>query len=88
MVLAEWNTIGSYIVVFFGQVFLNLNWAVVSDIVLYIVIPTRRSSAEAFQILFSHALGDAGSPSLIGVVSEMVQRERERAGRQARDMIE
>ncbi|XP_045106251.1 protein spinster-like [Portunus trituberculatus] len=70
MVLAEWNTIGSYIVVFFGQVFLNLNWAVVSDIVLYIVIPTRRSSAEAFQILFSHALGDAGSPSLIGVVAD------------------
>lgn len=70
MVLAEWNTIGSYIVVFFGQVFLNLNWAVVSDIVLYIVIPTRRSSAEAFQILFSHALGDAGSPYLIGIVAD------------------
>ena len=34
MILAEWNTVGSYIVVFFGQVFLNLNWAVVSDIVL------------------------------------------------------
>lgn len=70
MVLAEWNTVASYVVVFFGQVFLNLNWAVVSDIVLYIVIPTRRSSAEAFQILFSHALGDAGSPSLIGVVAD------------------
>uniref|UniRef100_A0A0P4WBV2 Major facilitator superfamily (MFS) profile domain-containing protein n=1 Tax=Scylla olivacea TaxID=85551 RepID=A0A0P4WBV2_SCYOL len=70
MVLAEWNTIASYVVVFFGQVFLNLNWAVVSDIVLYIVIPTRRSSAEAFQILFSHALGDAGSPYLIGVVAD------------------
>lgn len=70
MVLAEADTIASYIVVFFGQIFLNLNWAVVSDIVLYIVIPTRRSSAEAFQILFSHALGDAGSPYLIGVVAD------------------
>ncbi|XP_069973110.1 protein spinster isoform X1 [Penaeus vannamei] len=73
MVLAEFNTVVSYVVVFFGQVFLNLNWAVVSDIVLYIVIPTRRSSAEAFQILFSHALGDAGSPYLIGVVAESLQ---------------
>ncbi|XP_042858688.1 protein spinster-like [Penaeus japonicus] len=73
MVMAEFNTIVSYVVVFFGQVFLNLNWAVVSDIVLYIVIPTRRSSAEAFQILFSHALGDAGSPYLIGVVAEALQ---------------
>lgn len=33
------------------------------------VIPTRRSTAEALQILVSHALGDAGSPYLVGVVS-------------------
>lgn len=73
MYLAQINTIASYIVVFFGQLFLNMNWAVVSDIVLYVVIPTRRSSAEAFQILFSHALGDAGSPYLIGVVAEAIK---------------
>lgn len=35
----------------------------------YVVIPTRRSMAEAMQILMSHALGDAGSPYLIGMVS-------------------
>ena len=35
----------------------------------YVVIPTRRSTAEAFQFLLSHALGDAGSPYIIGVVS-------------------
>ena len=35
----------------------------------YVVIPTRRSLAEAFQILMSHLLGDAGSPYLIGQVS-------------------
>lgn len=33
------------------------------------VIPTRRSTAEAFQIVLSHLLGDAGSPYLIGLVS-------------------
>lgn len=38
----------------------------------YVVIPTRRSTAEAFQILFAHALGDAGSPYLIGVVSIVI----------------
>ena len=63
------NTIAAYVLVFLGQLFLNLNWAVVSDILLYTVIPTRRSSAEAFQILFSHALGDASSPYIAGVVS-------------------
>ncbi|KAK2138214.1 hypothetical protein NP493_8250g00000 [Ridgeia piscesae] len=35
---------------------------------LYIVVPTRRSTAEAIQILISHAFGDAGSPYLIGAV--------------------
>ncbi|CAL4125981.1 unnamed protein product, partial [Meganyctiphanes norvegica] len=70
MYLSEFNTKAAYAVVFFGQVFLNLNWSIVSDIVLYIIIPTRRSSAEAFQILFSHAFGDAISPYLVGVVSD------------------
>lgn len=37
------------------------------------VVPTRRSTAEAFQILISHALGDAGSPYLVGVVSIQIQ---------------
>lgn len=40
----------------------------------YVVIPTRRSTAEAFQILISHALGDAGSPYLVGVVSCVASR--------------
>jgi len=35
----------------------------------YVVIPTRRSSALAIQILMAHALGDAGSPYIVGLVS-------------------
>lgn len=37
-------------------------------ILQYVVPPSRRSTAEAFQILFSHALGDASSPYIIGLV--------------------
>jgi hypothetical protein len=40
-----------------------------NELFQYVVVPTRRSTAEAFQILISHALGDAGSPYLVGVVS-------------------
>ncbi|XP_044272838.1 protein spinster isoform X3 [Tribolium madens] len=58
--------------VFFGEFFLNLTWSIVADILLYVVLPTRRSTAEGFQLLVSHALGDAGSPYLIGVISEAV----------------
>ncbi len=36
-------------------------------------MPTRRGTAEAFQILISHAFGDAGSPYLVGVVSEAIK---------------
>ncbi|XP_063225002.1 protein spinster isoform X1 [Bacillus rossius redtenbacheri] len=61
-----------YFLVFFGELLLNLNWSIVADILLYVVLPTRRATAEAFQILFSHALGDAGSPYLIGVISEAI----------------
>lgn len=39
----------------------------------YVVMPTRRSTAEAFQILISHAFGDAGSPYLIGLISEALK---------------
>uniref|UniRef100_A0A2S2QQ45 Protein spinster n=1 Tax=Sipha flava TaxID=143950 RepID=A0A2S2QQ45_9HEMI len=62
------------VLIFFGQVALNLNWSIVADILLYVVSPTRRSTAEAFQILISHAFGDAGSPYLIGVISEMLKK--------------
>jgi hypothetical protein len=52
---------------------LNCNWSVVSDMTLYIVIPPRRSLASATQILFSHLLGDAISPYLIGAISDAIR---------------
>ncbi|XP_032517227.1 protein spinster isoform X2 [Danaus plexippus] len=64
----------SYLLVFLGMLTLNLTWSVVADIVLYVVIPPRRSTAEAFQILISHMFGDAGSPYLVGVISENLKR--------------
>ncbi|XP_011704377.1 PREDICTED: protein spinster isoform X1 [Wasmannia auropunctata] len=70
MITASTNPSLCYTLIFFGQLSLNLNWAIVADILLYVVMPTRRSTAEAFQILIAHALGDAGSPYLIGLISE------------------
>ncbi|XP_059481029.1 protein spinster isoform X2 [Neocloeon triangulifer] len=67
------NAVLCYILIFLGEVALNLNWSIVADILLYVVVPTRRSTAEAFQILLSHALGDAGSPYLVGLLSEYLK---------------
>ncbi|XP_030557907.1 protein spinster isoform X1 [Drosophila novamexicana] len=68
------QTILTYILIFFGQLAINVNWAIVADMLLYVVVPTRRSTAEAFQILISHALGDAGSPYLVGVLSVAIRK--------------
>ncbi len=52
---------------------LNCIFAIVSDMTLYVVVPTRRSFASATQILVSHALGDAISPYLMGVMADWIR---------------
>lgn len=63
----------AYVFIFLGETLLSLNWAIVGDILLYVVAPSRRSTAEALQIVTSHLLGDAGSPYLIGLVSDALR---------------
>ncbi|KAJ4931614.1 hypothetical protein JOQ06_010058 [Pogonophryne albipinna] len=74
IVFAQSSTVATYIFIFLGETFLSMNWAIVADILLYVVVPTRRATAESLQIVFSHLLGDAGSPYLIGVVSDSLQQ--------------
>ncbi|KXJ81356.1 hypothetical protein RP20_CCG020263 [Aedes albopictus] len=74
MLTVNVNSTLAYVLIFFAELTLNLNWAIVADILLYVVVPTRRSTAEAFQILISHALGDAGSPYFVGKISEAIKR--------------
>uniref|UniRef100_A0A2K5CM60 SPNS lysolipid transporter 2, sphingosine-1-phosphate n=1 Tax=Aotus nancymaae TaxID=37293 RepID=A0A2K5CM60_AOTNA len=40
----------------------------------YVVIPTRRATAVALQSFTSHLLGDAGSPYLIGFISDLIRQ--------------
>ncbi|XP_061596138.1 protein spinster homolog 3 [Cololabis saira] len=63
----------TYVFIFFGELLLSLNWAVLADILLYVVIPTKRATAEALQISVGHLLGDAGSPYLLGVISDAIR---------------
>uniref|UniRef100_A0A4W3JZ34 Protein spinster homolog 1 n=1 Tax=Callorhinchus milii TaxID=7868 RepID=A0A4W3JZ34_CALMI len=74
IVLAKISRPTTFIFIFFAETFMALNYAIVADILLYVVVPTRRSMAEAIQITICHALGDAGSPYLIGIVSDHIQR--------------
>ncbi|XP_032786520.2 protein spinster homolog 1 isoform X2 [Daphnia magna] len=60
----------TYVILFFAQWLLNVNWVPVHDILLYVVIPTRRATAAGFFIFIYHAFGDALSPYIIGLVSD------------------
>nr|XP_040220705.2 protein spinster isoform X2 [Anopheles coluzzii] len=74
LVVVKYSGGWCFTLVFFAEVALNLSWPIVADMLLYVVVPTRRSTAEAFQILISHAFGDAGSPYFVGVISESIKR--------------
>ncbi|XP_032563681.1 protein spinster homolog 3 isoform X4 [Chiroxiphia lanceolata] len=73
LMVAQTSILSTFIFIAFGELFLSVNWAVVTDILLYVVTPRRQSTAIALQILLSHLLGDAGSPYLIGAISNALQ---------------
>ncbi|XP_065366601.1 protein spinster isoform X1 [Calliphora vicina] len=87
MIIVTQNSVSTYVLIFLGQLSLNMNWAIVADILLYVVVPTRRSTAEAFQILISHALGDAGSPYLVGVLSETIKKHLRTTAHRASELV-
>ncbi|GAB1602518.1 hypothetical protein Ahia01_000531100 [Argonauta hians] len=72
LVVVQYSITASWVLIFIGETLLCVNWAIVADILLYVVIPTRRSLAESFQIIFSHMFGDAGSPYLVGMISDQL----------------
>ncbi|XP_075687694.1 protein spinster homolog 1-like [Rhinoderma darwinii] len=74
LLLASFSLVASYIFISIGALLLALNFAIVDDILLSVMTPRRRSTAEALQIIVSHLLGDAWSPSLIGVLSDLIRR--------------
>lgn len=52
---------------------LCLNWAVNVDMLLDIVVPPRRGTANSWQILISHLFGDASGPYVVGLVSDTLR---------------
>ncbi|XP_063002493.1 protein spinster homolog 3 [Elgaria multicarinata webbii] len=73
IMLAQQSIVATYIFIALAEFLLSLNWAIVADILLYVVKPTRQSTAMSLQIFVSHLLGDAGSPSLVGFIATVIQ---------------
>lgn len=76
LVLAPITLWASYVFLALGELLLSCNWAVVADILLSVVVPQCRGTAEALQITVGHILGDAGSPYLMGLISSTLQNSR------------
>lgn len=68
IVVPHQSLITSWILIFIGVTCFCMNWALVADILLYVIVPNKRGMAQALQILTSHLLGDAFSPFIIGFV--------------------
>lgn len=65
----------AWISIFLAITFLSTNWSVTVDILLYVIVPNRRSSAQALQILTAHILGDASSPFIVGAISSAISKD-------------
>ncbi|KAM3930960.1 protein spinster homolog 1-like [Leptodactylus fuscus] len=72
LVLADISLVATYVFIFIGETFLTFNWALVAEILLSVVPPTRRATAGAVQVTVAHLLGDVGSPYLIGFISDLI----------------
>ncbi|XP_069459273.1 protein spinster homolog 3 isoform X2 [Ovis canadensis] len=76
LILAPTTLLASYVFLALGELLLSCNWAVVADILLSVVVPRCRATAEALQITVGHILGDAGSPYLTGLISSALRAGR------------
>uniref|UniRef100_A0A6J0V4H9 Protein spinster homolog 3 isoform X2 n=1 Tax=Pogona vitticeps TaxID=103695 RepID=A0A6J0V4H9_9SAUR len=76
IILAQDSILTTYIFIALAEFLLSLNWAVVADILLYVVKPSCQSTAMSLQIFLSHLLGDAGSPYLIGIIADAIKAQQ------------
>eukprot|EP00055_Hartaetosiga_balthica_P010638 m.46073 g.46073 ORF g.46073 m.46073 type:complete len:504 (+) comp7249_c0_seq1:90-1601(+) len=67
-----YSQVAFWILVFFGELTLCLNWAPSAAITLYVHAPHMRASANAVNILITHLFGDAMSPFLVGLMSDTI----------------
>ncbi|KAK6758044.1 hypothetical protein RB195_015701 [Necator americanus] len=63
------------------------NFATHVDLLMDVVIPTRRNAANSWQILFSHMFGDASGPYIVGIISDQIRGEDSSPGGNFRSLV-
>ncbi|KHJ80595.1 transporter, major facilitator family protein [Oesophagostomum dentatum] len=59
--------------IFLTIIAMCFNWAANVDMLMAVIIPSRRNAATSWQILISHLFGDASGPYLVGIVSSTLK---------------
>uniref|UniRef100_A0AAF5DCM1 MFS domain-containing protein n=1 Tax=Strongyloides stercoralis TaxID=6248 RepID=A0AAF5DCM1_STRER len=80
LIFLQYNIPVAWVLCFIGITSMCMNWSVNADMVLYTVTSNRHATATAFQTLVSHALGDAISPYIVGVISDMISGDSSNPG--------
>ncbi|CAF0890824.1 unnamed protein product [Rotaria sp. Silwood1] len=70
LIISKHSIIATWICIAITETLLSSNWAIISDMLMYIIIPPRRATASSIQIFILHLLGDASSPYIVGIISE------------------
>ncbi|CAI4227142.1 unnamed protein product [Auanema sp. JU1783] len=69
-IFGEKSLLMLWILLFVLITFLSLNWGLNVDMLMTVIVPSRRSTAFSYFMLISHLFGDATGPYLIGIISD------------------
>lgn len=68
-----YNMTVCWVLLFFCITATCFNWATNVDMLMAVVVPSRRNAANSWQILLSHLFGDASGPYIIGLISDAIR---------------
>ncbi|UJR10414.1 hypothetical protein I4U23_014618 [Adineta vaga] len=77
LIFSKSDKITTWICIFICETLLSSNWALISDMLMYVIVPSRRSTASSIQLFIMHLLGDASSPYIVGIISDYYRKGSE-----------
>jgi len=72
--LTKDHLLTAFILILLGMILLNFNWSVAVDMTIYVITPSRRSTAEAIHLMLTHALGEALAPWIVGLFADSLEQ--------------
>ncbi|KAE9413514.1 hypothetical protein Angca_004573, partial [Angiostrongylus cantonensis] len=68
-----YNMAATWVLMFICITSTCFNWATNVNMLMEVVVPTRRNAAVSWQTLISHLFGDASGPYVLGMISDAIR---------------